>query len=623
MGRAQPRRATGHARSASALGLAAFLLVAGCGSSAPSGSAPTLATDDPASEAPVATPVPALDLGGSSYRPADGRNGGRIVVGAVDAANIFQPYFVEDPSDRAVAAAAWAPLVTLGPDGRYLPVLAASVPTTADGSVAVPGTGGDAMTVRWRLRDGLAWSDGEPLTCDDVRWTWQWAVDPDNIGVDVTGFEDLADVECRSATDMVWHFSRVYGPFLDLFPTPLPRHALEPIPMSDQATGKGFTFAELAKLPVSGPFRFSSAVPGADLGMARNDHYVSPTSGKPAHLATLTWRWYGSEAALVSAMRSHAVDVAIGLSGTDVDPAPFGDRARTTASLTAETLVLNWAGGTTTDGPPPPGADRGCSRSVLVEGRGRGCPVADPAIRQAIAATIDREAIARGPLAGRATAAASDLPAELWYASSGGRPSANPAAARKLLDAAGWMPGPAGTRAKNGLTARIELCVLDAPWRVTVAKAVAEQLAAVGIDAQISPVSSGDLAAEADGTAGSCSLAGGNFDTALVPVDSPTDPLGTYFAWHSSQIPPNGTNVGAVADPALDSALDLVRAAGDPAVVRAEMGEVERAASQSVPDVPLVRRTSIVLVSATMRNVDPSPLQSVATWNVADWFLAK
>jgi hypothetical protein len=39
--------------------------------------------------------------------------------------------------------------------------------------------------------------------------------------------------------------------------------------------------------------------------------------------------------------------------------------------------------------------------------------------------------------------------------------------------------------------------------------------------------------------------------------------------------------------------------------------------------VPLVRQTSTVLVSATTRNVAPSPVQPIATWNVGDWFLAK
>jgi peptide/nickel transport system substrate-binding protein len=618
--RAAPRRI----RSAPLLAALALLSgLAGCDSSAPSGSVAPGSGEPIASTPSPSRAAPALDIADSTYRPAAGRNGGHLTIGAVDAANIFQPYFVEDASDRAVAAAAWSGLVTLGPDGHYLPVLAAAVPTSADGSLAVPGVGGDAMTVRWRLRDGLTWSDGEPLTCDDVRWTWQWAKDPDNIGIDATGLEDLADVECRSATDMIWHFSKVYGPFLDLLPTPLPRHALEAIPMADLASGKGFTSGEVAKLPVNGPFRFVSAVPGGNLEMARNDRYGGLASGKPAHLETLTWRWYGSPAALVSAIKARQVDVAIGLSGTDVDPSPFGPRALSADSLTAETLVLNWAGGKASGGVPV-APDRGCSQSVLVGGRGKGCPIADPAIRAAIDAAVDRDALARGPLAGRATPITSDVPAALWYASSGGgTPTGDPAEARRILDGAGWTPGPGGTRVKDGLAARIEICALDTPWRVAVAGLVAEQLAAVGIAAEVSRVSSADLAADSEGTPGPCSLPRANFDVALVPVVSATEPLGSYFAWHSSQIPPNGTNVGAVADPDLDAALEAVREAAEPGALATAMDAVERAARVSVPDVPLVRPSAITIVSATARNVVPSPVQSVATWNVGDWFLAK
>jgi peptide/nickel transport system substrate-binding protein len=606
--------------------LAAVVLVtalAGCDTSAPSGSAsvaPASSEDATTETAPPSAPT--LDIGNSTYRPAPGRDGGHLTIGAVDAANIFQPYFVADASDRAVAAAAWTGLVTLGPDGRYLPALAAAVPSTADGSLAIPGVGGDAMTVRWRLRDGLAWSDGEPLTCDDVRWTWQWAKDPDNIGIDATGLEDLKDVECRSATDMVWHFGKVYGPYLDLLPTPLPRHALEAIPMADLASGKGFTSGEVAKLPVNGPFRFVSAVPGANLEMARNDKYAGPISGKRAHLEKLTWRWYPSADALVNAVKARQVDVAIGLSGTDIDPAPFGERALSADSLSAETLILNWAGGTPAGGAQA-APERGCSRSVLVGGRGSGCPVADRAIRAAIAAAIDRDALVRGPLAGRATPITSDVPSPLWFASSAGVPGADIPGAKRILDAAGWKPGPGGTRVKDGLTAHIEICTLDAPWRVALAGLVAQQLGAVGIAAEVSRVSSDDLAAETEGTPGPCSLPEANFDVALVPVVSSTEPLGSYFAWHSSQIPPNGTNVGAVADPDLDAALDAVRAAADPGVLATAMGAVERAASASVPDVPLLRPSSIVLVGANARNVVPSPVQSVATWNAGDWFLAK
>ncbi len=45
------------------------------------------------------------------------------------------------------------------------------------------GQNGDAMTVTWKLRDGLKWSDGEPLTCDDFKYAWEWVMDKDNTGV--------------------------------------------------------------------------------------------------------------------------------------------------------------------------------------------------------------------------------------------------------------------------------------------------------------------------------------------------------------------------------------------------------------------------------------------------------
>ena len=63
------------------------------------------------------------------------------------------------------------------------------------------------MTVTWTLRDGLKWSDGQPLTCDDFKYAWEWVLDKDNVGVVTAGFEDLKAWRLPVAdTEMVWHF---------------------------------------------------------------------------------------------------------------------------------------------------------------------------------------------------------------------------------------------------------------------------------------------------------------------------------------------------------------------------------------------------------------------------------
>ena len=64
-----------------------------------------------------------------------------------------------------------------------------TIPTPDNGGVKAPGDGGDAMTVTWTLRDGLKWSDGEPLTCDDFKYAWEWVLDPDNVGVITAGLQ--------------------------------------------------------------------------------------------------------------------------------------------------------------------------------------------------------------------------------------------------------------------------------------------------------------------------------------------------------------------------------------------------------------------------------------------------
>ena len=94
-------------------------------------------------------------------------------------------------TEANVASAVWASLVVFTHDYRYAPDLATSVPTVDNGGVKAPGDGGDAMTVTWTLRPGLKWSDGEPLTCDDFKYAWEWVLDPDNVGVVTTGFTDI------------------------------------------------------------------------------------------------------------------------------------------------------------------------------------------------------------------------------------------------------------------------------------------------------------------------------------------------------------------------------------------------------------------------------------------------
>ena len=55
-----------------------------------------------------------------------------------------------------------------------VPYLAGPIPTVDNG-----GVGEDLTSITWKLKDGLLWSDGTPVTADDAVFTWQYCTDPD------------------------------------------------------------------------------------------------------------------------------------------------------------------------------------------------------------------------------------------------------------------------------------------------------------------------------------------------------------------------------------------------------------------------------------------------------------
>src|SRR4051794_3576649 len=188
------------------------LVAAACGGSTPSATAP-------ASAPPAATTTPSGSGGGSpsaatgdvdlfttTYAPDAGQDGGTAIMGDWQEATQFNPYYLTQVSEANVASAAWSTLVTLTSDYKYAPDLAVDVPTLDNGGVKVPGDNGDAMSVTWKLRDGLKWSDGKDITCDDVKYAREWVMDPANVGVIVSGWEDLSAIDCPSATDIVMHY---------------------------------------------------------------------------------------------------------------------------------------------------------------------------------------------------------------------------------------------------------------------------------------------------------------------------------------------------------------------------------------------------------------------------------
>jgi peptide/nickel transport system substrate-binding protein len=107
-------------------------------------------------------------------------------VGYPEEPPTLNPVTDPSPASRDLLRPLLPSFFRITPDLRYEPSLLDAEPEV------VPA--GDRTEVRFRIRDDAAWSDGTPVTVQDVAFTWRVMTDP---GVDAwnpTGFDRLVDV---------------------------------------------------------------------------------------------------------------------------------------------------------------------------------------------------------------------------------------------------------------------------------------------------------------------------------------------------------------------------------------------------------------------------------------------
>jgi len=596
----------------------------GTGTATPTGSggvSPTTA---------AATPTPeTVDLTSSKYAPEAGTKGGQLLFGDWQEANQFNPYYLSQVTEANVASAAWASFVVTTYDYKYLPDLAKEIPTTQNGEVALPGVNGDKMTITWTLKDGLKWSDGIALTCDDFAYTLGWIKDPAQAGLSTVGYDDITAIDCPSPTQVVYHFKNVYEGYINLG-TPLPKHYMTTFSIADGLKGAGFRPADMPKVPVSGAFKFESVTSGQELRLVRNDNYNGFKSGKPALLDTLIFKWYGSEDAEIAGYAAGEVDIATDLVEADIPTFDSnGHKAEliNIPSLTYEYLALNWADGQHIDPTTKVGH---CSPAATVADRkagaapGTACPISDPQFRLALTYAINKDDIIQRALGGLVKVANTNVAPDAYYFLDQPPATFDPAKAGQILDAAGWKAGADGIRVNaDGLRAKIELCSTTKASRIESLKLMVEELKAVGIEAIAANGSPTDVFNDFNSATPEtpCNIYRGNFDVAEFASSVSIDPIGNYQSYHSSQFEPTGGNIAGVSDPAIDAALDAVKNTVDFVAVRHAMETFQKIYVEKTIEIPLFFRGELDAVSPKVGNFAANPTSAGPTWNAVDWYL--
>ena len=580
--------------------------------------APTTAPSATAAPTAGATTVPsasagagAPDLTTTTYAPEPpAQTGGTLILGQWQYVDAVNPYYFQAFADiQAFGALSFNGLVNTTKDLKYVPDLAAEVPLLSNGLVTVDG---DRMDVNWKLKPGMKWSDGEPITCADLEATWKWNMDPDNTGLagGTTGWEDIESVEARSDTDCVIHFSRIYEGYLVLYAPVLPKHYLESVPVVDAVT-QLYPLGDVTKGVYSGPYIPVEVQSEAQITFQANPNWAT-ISGHEPYLDQVIFKYYGDAAAMIAGYRAGEVDYAMELNNADIPSLSDLPQEEVVIhdALTYELFAFN--------------IKRFKERFGEADG---------PTIIRAIMAATDRQAITTGPIGGNVTLTNNFISPLTWYYLELGEPGpADPAAAETALDAAGWVRGADGIRAKDGTPLELDYCTTTRQYRSDTLALAASQMDAIGIRVNVLvkpalPDVFGGWTQVPDDTP--CNTIHGNYDVVMHGYTSPLDPLGGYNVYHSSGIPDdpphNGQNETRVSIPALDEAYETVRSSVDFVKVREAMHTVQQiyGSEENTFELPLFLRKDVWLVNPKIRNFTGNPSTASGQWNIGDWWLAE
>ncbi|WP_199444375.1 ABC transporter substrate-binding protein [Umezawaea beigongshangensis] len=382
----------------------------------------------------------------------------------------------------------------------------------------LPSASADGLVWTAKLREGTTFSDGTPLSAQDVVFTYESVLDPKSNSTIASRFDAVTDVSAPDDRTVEFRLSHPYAPFdQQLSLGIVPRKAFKGVDVSS---------APFNSAPIgTGPYTVAEWRKGDRMTLKANESYWG---GAPA-VKTVTVVFVADDNARATRMAAGEFD------GTVLPPKLAGAYD----AKQGYRVVRN------------PSADY----------RGLGIPselplTSDPKVRVAINLGINRQAMIDTVLAGAGKPAATPISPYLdeWYDQSAVFRH-DPAEAARLLDEAGWRAGADGKRSRDGQAARLPI-LYPAPdvLRKELALATASDIAKLGIDA---PVEATTLEVMLQRQRETASIWGGG---------DPYDPdTASYTLLHSRYAGRSGyVNMTLYRNASVDGALDTGRRSLDP-----------------------------------------------------------
>ncbi len=426
-------------------------------------------------------------------------------------------------------------------DNNIFPIKVEAIPTAENGMVTTNDDGNTVVT--YKLREGMVWSDGTPMTSADCELWHRLYTDrttsaniPRGTYPDVVeGFEVVDDFTFTVTYNRPWPDYLVDGYNYCNYPA----HVLNPI-LEAEGTIDNAPYFTGQDVVGYGPYTFDEWVVGDTMTLNANPNW----DGQAPAIETIIIKQIPDQAQMVSALETGEVDLAFNY---------------------ADNLVPEYQSipGVTVFGTPGVFGD-----AIWLNHSDTTHPaLQDINVRRAIGYAIDRPAMAEG-LVGPGI----EIP-KTWYSSlfwPDDLPDAipyDPDMANQLLDEAGWVDtNESGTRDKDGVELILRFFTTTRQVRMDYQVLIQEYLSAVGIGTQLFPVPPGVLF---DSYSNRGIVNSRDFDLALYalsssPLSPNTDPPSFYCSGIASAENPDGQNTTGFCNEEYERLDGLVQSTLDP-----------------------------------------------------------
>lgn len=440
----------------------------------------------------------------------------------------------------------------------------------------------DQKTITFRLKPGLKWADGKPLTSTDVLFTWQLVTDEKTRTPYGADYKLVSKAEAPDPQTFRVTYAQPYAPALDSWAglQILPKHLLD---------GQDINNTPFSRKPVgSHYYQLESWSNGERIALIHNPN---ATQGQP-RIDRLVSRFIPDPASQFLELMADNIDV------MNLNPIQYARIVPARPEMTKKIALYKELG----------------NGYTYLGFNLKHAPFDDIRVRQAINYAIDKQELIDGVLLGLGETVASPYkPGTRWVNPQLKPYRYDPARAKELLKAAGFEDHDGdGILDRNGKPLTFEIITNQNKQREMSAVLIQRRLKEIGIDVSIRVLEWASFLGRYIKT--------GDFDVVVLGWSLSLDP-DQYSIWHSSQNKPGQFNFINYNNPQVDKLLEQGRLELDPKKRMKIYHQFSRILLQDSPIVYLYEGYGLPAIHKRVQGIDnPAPPAGIG-WNSQDWYI--